>query len=75
MMYPVRTTLLLSVDERTSAKFLRDEAFVESVDKKPTSAGKDLRAFFQNLSHRIGDMIFVGWWRLSQHKPAHHHTH
>ena len=30
MMYPVRTTLLLTIDENTARKFFRDEASVES---------------------------------------------
>ncbi len=29
MMYPVRTTLLLTVDEKTAQKFLREEQAVE----------------------------------------------
>ncbi len=51
MMYPVRTTLLLSVREETASKFLREEA----VPTQPRQAGRLSQwvGFFGQVSVRL----------------------
>ncbi len=68
MMYPVRTTLLLTVDEKTAQKFLREEDGVEAEHHDESRRSGRLASFLRTVWHGIGDLVFVSWWRMSQTK-------
>ncbi|MBI5029785.1 MAG: hypothetical protein HZB51_04605 [Chloroflexi bacterium] len=56
MMYPVRTTLLLTVDENTARKFLRDEASVDAAPQVEAHLGR-----WASLRQRIRQLrLFAG---------------
>ena len=66
MMYPVRTTLLLSVREETAAKFLRDEARVETANQtKPHLRGRSFQ-FVCAMLHSLGRLLLAIGRRLDR---------
>lgn len=68
MMYPVRTTLLLSVSEQTTTRFLREEA----VPTRPGQAGRlsQLVGFFGRAPVRLFLAVLRRFGRFERTRPG-----
>ncbi len=66
MMYPVRTTTLLTVDEETAKKFLRDEADVERANHMASHQRNRIGLLIRGTLHGIGHLMLVFGQHLDQ---------
>ena len=64
MMHPVRTTLLLTVDENTARKFLRDEASIEGAQTESRPSR------WQVLIHRLRQLRSLFAPRRNRIEPS-----
>jgi hypothetical protein len=66
MMYPIRSTLLLTVDEKTATKLLREEASMEGANHMASHQPSRIALAICTALHGIGHLMLTLGQRLAQ---------